>query len=294
MKFINLVLVTFLCLFVAQANAQFSSLELYGGVGVFSSQGESFSTPTTGPSFIGSGEGFVLFQEGTRTIFTNTEYETGQNLQFGLEGHYAVGTHGSVYAGLRLNASLLRYREGTTTSELVTSGPVDTVLVEPGNGGGGNPIDFCPGRSFGFGTDEPDRAFALDIGIPIGYRHRFFNDRMGLRVQGSVNVPVFSRHTTDDLSLRQDASLNCVRFEQVEANASSAYGLNAFVFRVGGGVDFSIGHSFSLGVMVEQQLNSTIKTNADFVVNEGNFIGVPEISSFKPLNISLVGRYVIR
>lgn len=282
-----------LCLCVATATAQFSTLEFYGGVGTFSNPEERFTEVFTGPLFVGSGEGFSLRQQGTQTTFTSTEYEAGQSVQVGAEGHYAVGKHGSLYAGVRVQAAVFNYRPGNISFETVSTGPIDTVFFEPGNVGGGGLVDFCPGTSFlDFENDEPDRAFTLDVGIPIGYRYRFFNDRVSLRVQGSVNVPVLSRHNTQNRVLRQEG--NCLQFVQVSADASSAYGRNAFVFRAGGGIDFSIGHSFSLGVMAEQQLNSTFKTNASFVVDEGNFISVPEISDFRPLNISLVARFVIR
>jgi hypothetical protein len=292
MKYLSLTLII-LCLCVATATAQFSTLEFYGGVGVFSNPEERFTEVLTGPQFVGRGEGFFLQQQGTQTTFTSTEYEAGQSVQVGAEGHYAVGKHGSLYAGVRVQAAVFNYRSGNTSFETVTAGPIDTVFFEPGNVGGGGLVDFCPGTSFlDFENDEPDRAFTLDVGIPIGYRHRFFNDRISLRVQGSVNVPILNRHTTQNPVIRQEG--NCLRFEQVSADASPAYRLNAFVFRAGGGVDFSIGHSFSLGVMVEQQLNATFKTSSSFIVDEGNFLDVPEVSDFRPLNISLVGRFVIR
>jgi len=293
MKRIDLTLII-LCLYATTATAQFPTLEFYGGIGAFSTPNESFTEVSTGPQFVGSGEGFFLQQQGTQTVSTSTEYESGQSIQFGAEGHYAVGKYGSVYAGFRVHAAMFNYRSGDTSFETMTAGPVDTVFFEVGGGVIGDPINFCPTSSLSFGDNRPNHAFALDVGIPIGYRHRFFNDRIGLRVQGSVNVPLLGRHTAQNLVLRQDAAQNCLRFEEANANASSAYGLNTFVFRAGGGVDFALGHSFSLGLLVEQQLNSTFKTNASFVVDEGNFISVPEISDFRPLNISLVGRFVIR
>jgi len=188
----------------------------------------------------------------------------------------------------------MRYKEEFGNSTSVTFGPIDTIFFEPGSIGGGTPFNFCPGNSFGFSNDGPEDAVAFDVGIPIGYRHRFLNDRIGLRVQGSVNVPFFNRHTTQTVFLEEDAAMRCFRFEEINANTSSAYGLNTFVFRAGMGLDFSFGHSFNLGVLVQQQFNSTVESRESFIVDEGRFVSVPEIRNFKPLSISLVGRYVIR
>ncbi len=297
MKPLTSLLILLFCLCGSQADAQFSSIEAYGGVGAFSVPDEFFTSTTTSSQFISIGEGFILRQQGTQTAFTSTRYKSGQSIHVGVEGHYSVGIHGSIYAGVRLQAALLRYEEGDASFENFTFGPIDTMFLEP-NGGtigsGITPLVFCPGNSFGFSSDAPDRAFALDVGIPVGYRHRFFNDRIAFRAQGSVNIPVFSRHASQTSSLQEDVVQGCFRFEETNGNTSSAYSLNSFVFRAGMGLDFSLSHSLNLGLMVEQQFNSTVESSDSFIVDEGRFVSVPEITKLNPLSVSLVGRVLIR
>jgi len=294
MKTFNLILFILFCLCSSYANAQFSAIEVYGGVGGLSVPEEVFINEVTGLQTVGSGENYFLQQQGTRVSTTNTEYESGKNILIGIEGHYAVNTYGSLYAGIRLQSAFVRYSGNFVSSELTTSGPIDTVFLDSGNTGGGNPINICPGNSFNFSNNEPDRAVVGEIGLPFGYRHRLFGDRISLRIQGSINVPFVNRHSNRSVSTEQDFAENCLRFIEAETNTYSAYSLNTFVFRAGGGVDFSLGRSFSLGVLIQQQLNSTIKSSDTFFVGDGRFVSVPQITDLKPLSISLVGRYLIR
>jgi hypothetical protein len=299
MRFFKPLLFAFLCFCTAQVSAQLSTVEVYGGVGALSLQDETFTDVFTGLQFVGGGQNFSLRQQGTRTSISRTEYEAGQSIQFGVEGHYSLGTHGSVYGGIRLQTAITRYREGNGSSEVVTSGPIDTIFFDPGNVGGGTIIDFCDNAFFGFGRNKPGRIFSADVGIPIGYRHRFLNDRIGLRVQGAVNVPFFSgsSHFTQEAVLLQQVnsgSQNCLSFNEVEIHTSDAYRTSTFVFRAGAGLDFALGHSFALGVLAEQQLNSTFESTQSFVSQGSSIMSVPEIRNYKPLTISLVGRYLIK
>lgn len=292
---LRLLLPVFLLFLTTALTAQFSSIEIYGGIGV-SNVPSSFSSSTyEGLYSIGGGEDFILRQMGRGTTFTETSIEPNWNSRVGVEGHLAVGKLGSLYFGLNISAQSFTPREEVFDSEFESFGRIDTMFLEPSGGSsGGTPIQFCSeNNSFLNFTANDARGFLLDIGLPIGYRHYLLNGRLAVRAQISINTPIL-------VTMRRETSTfevlpsGCLDINRANADLRDAHDVSQILLRAGGGFDVRIGHSFSLGLLVEQQLNDYFTTTQGFIIDGNASAQVPTVTTFRPLTAQLVGRYRLR
>ncbi|WP_273444920.1 hypothetical protein [Neolewinella agarilytica] len=276
--------------------AQFTSIEIYGGIGTFdASKSTSISTyealfPISGQF----GEDFFLRQLTSVTDFSETTIAERVSGRLGVEVHFPIGGSGSIYSGLGIQSLNFSYNEISIQTATTEIGPVDTVFIEsPDPGTIGDPISACDGNGFQGFSNEPPRGFLIDVGVPVGYRQELFNGNLSLRAQVSINVPIL-------VSLRREAPQfevlpeGCFQLTNRSINLRDAHQVSSILFRAGGGFDVHIGHSFSIGVLVEKQLNDYFTSTQGFVFNENTSAQVPAITTFRPLTAQLVGRYRLR
>lgn len=280
---------------VSPLTAQFSSIEIYGGLGVSNVPSSSSSNTFEGLYSIGGGEDFVLRQMGRGTTFTKTSVESKLNSRVGIEGHLGIGESGSLYFGVNISALSFTHGEEIIDSEFESFGRIDTMFFDPSGGSsGGTPIQFCSeSNSFSNLVDNDTRGFLLDIGLPVGYRHHLLKGRLALRAQVSVNTPIrvaISRET----STFQVLPSGCLDVSRVNADMRDAHDVSQILLRAGGGFDLKIGHSFSIGLLVEQQLNDYFTSSQEFIIDDTVLVSVPSVSTFRPLTAQVVGRYRLR
>lgn len=240
------------------------------------------------------GEDFFLRQLASVTDFSETTTAERISGRLGIEVHFPIGKSGSIYSGLGIHSLNFSYNEISVQTATTVIGPIDTVFIEsPDPGTIGDPISACDGDGFQGISNNPPRGFLIDVGVPVGYRHQLFNGNLSLRAQVSINVPIL-------VSLRREATQfevlpeGCFQLTNRAVNLRDAHQISSILFRAGGGFDVHIGHSFSIGLLVEQQLNDYFISTQEFVFNENVSAQVPTITTFRPLTAQLVGRYRIR
>ncbi len=273
--------------------AQLSSIEIYGGMGSSLIQSSASSFSFDGLLTVGGGENFALRQMGTITDFTSIDVSEKLSSRLGMEAHLALGASGSLYFGVGVQALNFNYSETLLTQTQVSSGPIDTLFFEqpdPINNGGSS---ICPSTNLSNLNNNAPNGLALDIGVPIGYRHLLFKGKIALRAQVSINVPILVRLRSEAtrFEFRPDG---CFDLFFSPVNLRDVHSVPPLLFRAGGGFDVRISHSFSVGLIVDQQLNNYFTTTEELVINSGVFAQIPTVTAFKPLTAQLVGRYRLR